>query len=118
MLILILIDIQYSQKAVSSFEKGSKRQNDLSSGFLHAVKKIASPSKNIRFSPLHWGEFTFLSTTYHDLENPASMEQIFWQLQKSIFLRIFQAFSPQKKSFSWLYHFFIFKETINFYGIS
>ena len=67
MLILILIDIQYSQKAVSSFEKGSKRQNDLSSGFLHAVKKIASPSKNIRFSPLHWGEFTFLSTTYHDL---------------------------------------------------
>ena len=68
MLILILIDIQYSQKAVSSFEKGSKRQNDLSSGFLHAVKKIASPSKNIRFSPLHWGEFTFLSTTYHDLE--------------------------------------------------
>ena len=39
MLILILIDVQYSQKAVFSFEKGLNRQNHCSSGFLHPVKK-------------------------------------------------------------------------------
>ena len=39
MLILILIDAQYSQKAVFSFQTGSHRQNHSSSGFLHPVKK-------------------------------------------------------------------------------
>ena len=37
MLILVLTDIQYLQKAVSSFEKGSKRQNHSSSGSLYPV---------------------------------------------------------------------------------
>ena len=37
MLILVLIDVQYSQKAVLSFEKGSNRQNQFSSGSLHSV---------------------------------------------------------------------------------
>ena len=36
MLILVLIDVQYSQKAVLSFEKGSNRQNQFSSGSLHS----------------------------------------------------------------------------------
>ena len=40
MLILILIDVQYSQKAVFSFEKGSNHQDHSSSGSLHLVKKI------------------------------------------------------------------------------
>ena len=40
MLILILIDIQYSQKAVSSFEKGLNHQNHSSSDFLYSVKKF------------------------------------------------------------------------------
>ena len=39
MLILILVDIQYSQKAVFSFEKGSNHQNQ-SLGSLHPVKKF------------------------------------------------------------------------------
>ena len=39
MLILILIDDKYSQKAVFSFEKGLNPQNHSSSGFLHMVKK-------------------------------------------------------------------------------
>ena len=39
MLIFILIDVQYSQKAAFSFEKGSNRQNHSSSGSLHLVKK-------------------------------------------------------------------------------
>ena len=39
MLVFILIDVQYSQKAVFSFEKGSHRQNHSSSGSLHPVKK-------------------------------------------------------------------------------
>ena len=38
MLILILIDVQYSQKAVFSFEQGSNGQNH-SSGSHHPVKK-------------------------------------------------------------------------------
>ena len=44
MLILILIDVQYSQKAVFSFEEGLNGQNH-SSGSHHQVKKI--PSSNI-----------------------------------------------------------------------
>ena len=39
MLILILIDVHYSQKAVSSFEKGSNCQNYSSSSSLYPVKK-------------------------------------------------------------------------------
>ena len=40
MLILILIDIQYSQNAVFSFEKFSSRQNHSSSGSHRLAKKI------------------------------------------------------------------------------
>ena len=40
MLILILIDVQYSKKAVFSFEKGLNRQNHSSSGSLHLVKNF------------------------------------------------------------------------------
>ena len=36
MLILVLIDVQYSEKAVLAFKKGSNRQNHL--GSLHSVK--------------------------------------------------------------------------------
>ena len=39
MLILILIDVQYSQKAVFNFEKGWNHQDHYSSGSLHLVKK-------------------------------------------------------------------------------
>ena len=38
MLILILIDVQYSQNAVCSFEKFSNRQNHSSSGSHQLVK--------------------------------------------------------------------------------
>ena len=53
MLILVLIDVQYSQKAVFSFEKGSNCQNHSSSDFLNLVKK-SPPSKisNPRPHPL------------------------------------------------------------------
>ena len=40
MLILILIDVQYSQKAVFSFEKGSNCQNHSSSGSLHPAENF------------------------------------------------------------------------------
>ena len=39
MLILILIDVQYSQNAVFSLEKFSNRQNHSSSGYHHLLKK-------------------------------------------------------------------------------
>ena len=45
MLILILIDVQYSQKAVFGFEKGLNCQNHSTSGSLHLVKKSPHPSK-------------------------------------------------------------------------
>ena len=45
MLILILINVQHSRKAVFSFEKGSNHQNHSSSG--------SRPSKI--FDPSHWG---------------------------------------------------------------
>ena len=54
MLILILIDVQYSQKAVLSFEKGSNGQNHSSSGSHHPVKKI--PPSKISDSTPNWGE--------------------------------------------------------------
>ena len=51
MLILILIAVQYSHKAVYSFEKGSNGQNHSSSGSHHPVKhpppsKISDPPLN------------------------------------------------------------------------
>ena len=49
MLIFILIDVQYSQKAVFSFEKGSNDQNH-SSGSNHPVKEVP-PGQNF-WSPL------------------------------------------------------------------
>ena len=45
MLTLILIDVQYSQKAVFSFEKGLNCQNHSLSGSHHPVKKLLPPSK-------------------------------------------------------------------------
>ena len=50
MLIFILIDVQYSQKAAFSFEKGSNRQNHISLGFLHLVKVFPIRISNY---PLH-----------------------------------------------------------------
>ena len=45
MLILILIDVQYSQKAVFSFEKGFNCQNNSSPGSFRPVKEISPPLK-------------------------------------------------------------------------
>ena len=61
MLILILIDVQYSKSAVFIFEKYLNHQNHSSSGSHHLVKKcrqqnFQSPSKwrrNLRPPPLH-----------------------------------------------------------------
>ena len=53
MLISILIDIQYWQKAIFNFEKGSNRQNYCSSGSLHPLKK--SPPIKIFVSHLTGG---------------------------------------------------------------
>ena len=64
MLILVLIEVQYSQKAVFTFEKGLNCQSH-SSGSLQPVKN--SPSKTSD-SPLTGEEFH--PTSYHYLENP------------------------------------------------
>ena len=53
MLILILIDVLHSQKAVFNFEKGSNGQNHSSSGSHNPVKK--SPHKISKSSPLGQG---------------------------------------------------------------
>ena len=49
MLMLILIDVQYSQKAVFSFEKSSNRQNYISSDFIYLWKQ--SSSSNFQCPP-------------------------------------------------------------------
>ena len=79
MLILILTDVQYSQKVAFSFEKGSNVQNSSYSGSLHPVKKFPPvklpilPTLNRNLPP---------PTTYNYLEDPASMEQIFFPNSK------------------------------------
>ena len=42
-MILILIDVQYSQKAVISFQKDSNGQNQSFSGFQHLVEPPPPP---------------------------------------------------------------------------
>ena len=49
-LILILIDVQYSEKAVFNSEIGSNRENDSYSGSHHLVKKFPT-SKNSDLPP-------------------------------------------------------------------
>ena len=50
MQILILIDVQYSEKAVFNLEKGSNCENNSYSGSHHPVKK--SSSAKLLISPL------------------------------------------------------------------
>ena len=52
LLILILIDVQYSQKAIFSFEKDSNCQNHSSPGFLYPVKKSPPPPSGNLPAPL------------------------------------------------------------------
>ena len=69
MLIVILSDVQYSQKAVFRFEKGLNGQS--SSGPHHLVKKSPTPPSSSKISdssPL--GGFS--STPYRYLEKPES----------------------------------------------
>ena len=69
MLISILIDIQYSQKAIFNFEKGSNRQNYCSSGSLHPVKK-SPPSKIFDSHLTGGGADSPTPIPYRYLENP------------------------------------------------
>ena len=70
MLILILIDVQYSHNAVFSFEKGSNRQNHSYLCSHHPVKEF-SPTVKLPI-PHHWGGggFTPNPTPCCYLENP------------------------------------------------
>ena len=57
MLILILIGVQYSQKAVFSFENSSDCPNHSSSGSLHPLKQIPlSKVSNTSLAPYHYLE--------------------------------------------------------------
>ena len=60
MLILILIDVQYSQNVVFSFEKGSNGQIHFFSDSHHLIKK--SPLQN--FPSPHWGNLPHLLTLF------------------------------------------------------
>ena len=53
MLILILIDFQYLQKFVFSFEKGSNSQNHSSSASHHPIKKY-TPQQNFQYPHTGW----------------------------------------------------------------
>ena len=70
MLILILIDFQYSQNGVFSFEKGSNHLNHSYSGSLHPVKNAPAPPPPppVKFPPT--GRKGIYPTRYYYLENP------------------------------------------------
>ena len=55
MLVLFLLDVQYSQKAALGFKKGWNCQNRSSSGSLDPVK---NPPPVKFLIPLHWEEFS------------------------------------------------------------
>ena len=95
MLILILIDVQYSQKVVFSFEKGLNCQNLSSSGFLHPVKKSPLP---VKFPiPPQWGN---PPTPYHYLEKPAMNIDEVLLINSSAIAFVFGCFNIHQKD--WL----------------
>ena len=104
MLILILIDVQYSQKAVFSFEKGLSGQNQSSSGSHHLEKK--SPQQNSPPLP----PYTY--TLYCYLENPCSHK--FLNNIINISISVFQASLSSMKIPKYLYGWW---HTILFYII-
>ena len=65
----MLINVQYSQKAIFSFEKGSTCQNHSSSDSLHPVK-----NPPVKFS-------IFLGTTF---PLPSLTGKCHWEIQKSL----------------------------------
>ena len=65
MLILVLIDVQYSQKAVFSFEKYSNGQNHFPSSH-RLVKKYAPPMVKFQIHP-HWGDSPLLDAIWKTL---------------------------------------------------
>ena len=75
MLILILIDVQYSRNTAFNFEKGLNCQNHSSSGSHHPVKKIPL-QQNFWFLPPLGGRI-YPSTPYGYLENPGDLCKTF-----------------------------------------
>ena len=97
MLILILIDVQYSQKAVFSFEKGSNRQNHFSSGSLHPVNP-PPPQEIFRFQPPRG--WIFPPTPYRYFENPEHLHMLFsseYQIMKYFSVMLCQNIVSQIK---------------------
>ena len=82
-LILILIDVQYSQNAVFTFGKDLNHQNHSSSGSPKSLllrlsppgRKIPPPAKFL-IPPTNVGEFTSIPTPYRYLENPVMPIQL------------------------------------------
>ena len=63
MLLLILIDVQYSQKAIFSFKKGLNCQDHSSSGSFHPVNlpppiKISDSPHSPPLPPYHYLEYS------------------------------------------------------------
>ena len=98
MLILILIDVQYSQKAVFSFEKSSNSQNHFSSGYLPPVNPPSHLSKiSDSNPPLGW---IFPPTPYRYFENPEHLHMLFsseYQIMKYFSVMLCQNIVSQIK---------------------
>ena len=77
MLIFILINVQYLQKAVFSFEKGLNCQNQSSSGSLHPVKKLPPPHYCYLKNPEPAGLQLFKKETpMQEKENPVEFVKL------------------------------------------
>ena len=69
MLLLILIDVQYSQKAIFSFKKGLNCQDHSSSGSFHPVN-LPPPSKISDSPPLPPSPLTTIWNTLIHTDSP------------------------------------------------
>ena len=100
MLLFILIDVHYSEKAVFSFEKGSNYQNQFSSGSLYLVKKIppskisdSPPTPGVQLprgytEPL-WGEsLLFTRNSWYSLNQPWKDERLRWPWSRPMVLNL------------------------------
>ena len=85
LILIILIDVQYSKKAAFSFEKGLNHQKH-SLGFLHTVKKI--PPVKFPISPPPpppmGGRIYNTPTPYYYLENPVSVIEHYYMCMFSV----------------------------------
>ena len=100
MLILIIIDVQYLQKAVLSFEKGSNHQNHSSSGSHHKI----SPQQNLPPSHTHTHTHTHTHILLLFGKPCIPKNHIFQRVKGAIIHNLFDTIFDTKTNISTLFY--------------